>query len=542
MTNPTPNRLNILWISLEDTSPRLGCYGDTVARTPNIDRLASEGVRFPLAFSTAGVCAPSRSAIITGMYQTSLGTHHMRTARNNRLTAEPPSYEAVLPHYVKCLPEYLRAAGYFCTNNEKTDYQFTPPFTMWDEQGRHANWRHRPDPAQPFFAVFNPTVTHESGMWPTEGEIIVTDPETVSLPPYLPDTPKARLALARHYDNLQRADEQVGEILRQLDEDGLADNTVVFLWSDHGEGLPRGKRWPYDAGIRIPLIVRWPGMLDGGSVDEQLVSLLDLAPTVLSLAGLPVPCHLHGQPFLGPQAQAQAREYVFATRDRHDEAYDMVRAVRDRRYKYLRHFRPDLPYLLWSPYGNRHPVLQEMWRLHAARQLTGSQNALFEPRPAEELYDTESDPFEIHNLAGDPAMRETLLRMRAALEGWRQTFGDLGEESEDQMIARMWPGGAQPQTAAPVFVPITPDHPGLEASEGGAFLAPLLVQLHCATQGASVGYTLEEGDRARWRLYSGPLHLGPGQVTLRAKAIRIGYVPSDERSATFTVHPPKEDE
>jgi arylsulfatase A-like enzyme len=534
MTAPAAKRLNILWISLEDTSPRFGCYSDTIARTPNIDRLAAEGRRFPLAFSTAGVCAPSRSAIITGMYQTSIGTHHMRTARNNRLTAEPLSYEAVPPHYVKCLPEYLRAAGYFCTNNEKTDYQFAPPFTMWDQQGRHAHWRSRPDPAQPFFAVFNPTVTHESGMWPTDGEVIVTDPDRVSLPPYLPNTPKARLAVARHYDNLAKADELVGEILRQLDDDGLADNTIVVLWSDHGEGLPRGKRWPYDAGIRIPLIVRWPGGLGGDSVGEQLVSLLDLAPTMLSLAGLPVPCHLHGQPFLGPQATA--REYVFATRDRHDEAYDMVRAVRDRRYKYLRHFRPDLPYLLWGPYGNRHPVLQEIWRLHAEGNLVGPQNVMFEPRPAEELYDTESDPFELHNLAGDRGMRETLLRMRAALDEWRQTFGDLGEESEDQMMLRMWPGGVQPRTAAPVFVPITPDHPGLEASEGGAFPAPLLVQLHCATQGASLGYTLEEGDRARWRLYTGPLHLGPGQVTLRAKAIRIGYAPSDERTATFRVH------
>jgi len=285
-------RPNILWISLEDTSPRFGCYGDPIARTPNIDRLAAGGQRFPHAFSTAGVCAPSRSAIITGMYQIAIGTHHMRTTHTNPHTPELPTpYSAVPPPYVRTFTEYLRGAGYFCTNNQKTDYQFAPPLTAWDECNDTAHWRHR-DKNQPFFAVFNPTVTHESGMWPREDRPLQTDPEKVQLPPYLPDTPKARQALARHYDNLAQADRQVGEILGQLEEDGLAADTIVFLWSDHGEGLPRGKRWPYDAGIRIPLIVRWPGQLEPGSVSENLVSLIDLGPTVLSLAGIEIPQHM----------------------------------------------------------------------------------------------------------------------------------------------------------------------------------------------------------------------------------------------------------
>jgi arylsulfatase A-like enzyme len=320
MRTENQNSPNILWISLEDTTPRFGCYGDPIARTPHIDRLAASGRRFPNAFSTAGVCAPSRSAIITGMYQTSIGTHHMRTTHTNRYTPEMPTpYSAVPPHYVKTFTEYLRAAGYYCTNNSKTDYQFPSPITAWDECSDEAHWRNRAD-GQPFFSVFNPTVTHESGMWPRDDRPLITDPSAVKLPPYLPDTPKAREALAHHYDNLAIADERVGQILGELRADGLAENTIVFLWSDHGEGLPRGKRWPYDAGIRIPLLVRWPGQLEPGSVCEDLVSLIDLGPTVLSLAGIELPSHLQGQPFLGPRAIQ--REYVFATRDRYDESYE----------------------------------------------------------------------------------------------------------------------------------------------------------------------------------------------------------------------------
>ena len=328
------NSPNILWISLEDTSPRFGCYGDAVARTPNLDKLAAQGCRYPNAFSTAGVCAPSRACIITGMYSTAIGTHHMRT-QQPPIPDRPGSYEVVIPHYAKLLPEYLRGAGYFCTNNEKTDYQFKAPFTAWDENGGQAHWRNRPDKDQPFFAVFNPVYTHESKMWESD-EALVTNPDDVTLPPYLPDTPEARRALARHYDNIERDDNRVGELLAQLEADGLADNTIVVIWSDHGEGLPRAKRWPYDAGIRIPFIVRWPGQLEAGSVNEKLVSLVDLAPTMLHLAGVPLPRHLHGEDFLG---EAPHREFIFAHRDRHDQSYDMVRAARDVQFKYIRPFR-----------------------------------------------------------------------------------------------------------------------------------------------------------------------------------------------------------
>ncbi|MBN1584586.1 MAG: sulfatase-like hydrolase/transferase [Anaerolineae bacterium] len=529
-------RPNILWISFEDTNPFYGCYGDPIARTPNVDRLAAEGCRWPNAFSTTGVCAPSRSAVITGMYPISIGTMHMRTAHTHPLAPELPTpYSAVVPHQVKCFTEYLRAAGYYCTNNVKTDYQFEPPLTAWDELSTDAHWRNRPDPNQPFFAVFNPTITHESGMWADKGLEIAFDPQAIKLPPYLPDTPKVREAMARMYTNIETVDGIMGELLDQLEQDGLTENTVVFHWSDHGP-LPRGKRWPYDSGIHVPMIVRWPGHLEANTVSDRLVSTVDLGPTVLSIAGIDIPRHMQGQAFLGSQA-APPREVIFASRDRYDESYDMIRAARDKRFKYIRNCHPELPYLLWIPYRNRHPILQEMWRLYMAGELVGPQLLMFQPnRPVEELYDTQADPYEIDNLAADPAYAPELERLRNALDAWIDQVGDMGRMDEAQMVHQWYANGEQPQTAAPLFIPICEDSPGIQAApQGGQFGAPLLVQCYCATQGASIAYTFQEGDAPHWLLYTEPLRLPVGQTTLRARAIRIGYKESSENAATFTV-------
>jgi arylsulfatase A-like enzyme len=530
------DKLNIVWISLEDTSPRFGCIGDTLARTPHIDRLAAEGALFRNAFSTAGVCAPSRAAVITGMYQTSIGAMHMRTTHKNRYLPELPTpYYAVPPAHVKTFTEYLRADGYYCTNNEKTDYQFEPPISAWDECGPNAHWRNR-EPGQPFFAVFNPTFTHESGMWSREEEPLVTDPDRVVLPPYLPDTPKSRRALARHYDNIEKDDEYVGRILEQLEQDGLADNTVVMLWSDHGEGLPRAKRWTYDAGIHVPLIVRWPGKLQPGTVSDRLVSLVDLAPTVLSLAGIGAPAHLHGRSFLD-QAE-EPRTYVFAARDRYDESYDKVRAVRDNRYKYIRNDYPNHPYLQWISYSHQHPILQEMWRLHLEDRLEGPQTLMLQPRrPVEELYDCEEDPYEIRNLADDPAYKPILKRMRAALEEWITQYGDMGDIPEERMVRSMWPDGVQPVTAQPIMIPVNTRLIGREAMAEGSFSEPTLLMLQCATQGASIVYAIENelGEAPRWQLYTGPLRLGSGKTVVRAKAVRIGFKVSGDSVGTFYI-------
>jgi len=533
---PSTSGPNVLWVSFEDTNPFYGCYGDPVARTPNLDRLASDGCRWPNAFSTAGVCAPARSAIITGMYPTSIGTHHMRTTHTHPLAPELPTpYSACVPHYVKCFPEYLRAAGYYCTNNVKTDYQFDPPRTAWDDLSTSAHWRNRPDPDQPFFAVWNLNKTHESGMWPEKCPEPTFDPDAIPLPPYFPDTPKVRLAMARMYTHIEHNDGILGRLLDELEEDGLADKTIVFHWSDHGP-LPRGKRWPYDSGIHVPMIVRWPGGIEPGTVSDRLVSTVDLGPTVLSLAGVEVPWHMQGQAFLGP-AEAPPRDYVFATRDRYDESYDMVRAVRDKRFKYIRHYRPDLPYLLWIPYRNHHPILQEMWRLHAAGELAGPQVLMFQhPRPVEELYDTQADPWETRNLAGEEAYAPELERLSDALDDWRDEVGDLGEVPESDMVREWYPGGERPRTAGPLFVPLCEDSPGeLPAPAGERFRGPVLLQLYSATQGASIAYTFEDGEDPHWLLYTQPLRLPAGTTRIRARAIRIGYLESEEAAATFEV-------
>jgi N-sulfoglucosamine sulfohydrolase len=532
-------RPNIVWISNEDMSPRLGAYGDTMARTPVLDRLARESVRYTHAFTTAPVCAPSRAAIITGMYQTAIGAQHMRTTED-RVPELPGPYLAVPPFYVKAFPEYLRAAGYYTTNRAKTDYQFGVPFTIWDEVGRTAHWRNRADKSQPFFSVFNIELTHESQIFPSsparKGKKLVTDPAEVQVPPYYPDTPAVREEIARVYDNIADMDTQVGEILRQLDDDGLADDTIVFYWSDHGDGMPRAKRSLYDSGLRVPLMIRWPKSaapaVKPGSIRDELVSFIDLAPTVLALAGVPIPAHLHGRVLAGDRA-APAPPLVFAARDRMDIEYDMMRSARDARFLYIRNFAPDLPYAGHIIYRNQSAIMQEFFRLQAERKLTGPAALWMRTqRPAEELYDTLADPHQIHDLSADPRHASTLTRMRSAVTDWMARIGDQGLINEPEMIQRMWPGGVQPETAQPYIVPRrTTEAPARPASI--ALDGPTEMAVYVPTQGASIGYTTEEGPTPAWRLYTGPI-LVDAPMTLRAKAIRYGYKESAETRVTFT--------
>lgn len=532
-------RPNVLWISVEDMSPHLAAYGDALARTPALDRLAAQSVRFTRAFSTAPVCAPSRAAIITGMHQTAIGAQHMRTTED-RVPELPGPYLAVPPFYVKAFPEYLRAAGYYTANRVKTDYQFGVPFTIWDDVSQTAHWRNRRDRSQPFFAVFNLMVTHESRIFPSsparKGKPLVTDPAAIRVPPYYPDTPAVRDELARMYDNIADMDGQVAAILRELEEDGLADDTVVFFWSDHGDGVPRAKRSLYDSGLLVPLMIRWPkGLGPGpapGTTSERLVSLLDLAPTVLRLAGVPVPAHLQGEVLVGPSARP-SREFVFAARDRMDIEYDMMRSARDGRFLYIRNFQPELPYAGHITYRNQSAIMQEWFRLQAEGTLTGSPALWMRTsRPAEELYDTIADPHQVADLSADPAHRATLERMRAAVDGWMRDTGDQGLINEAEMIRRMWPGGVQPETAAPYIVPraTTADPSRPEAMAVGA---PVEVAIYVPTQGASIGYTAEDGPSARWRLYTGPIRVDR-PMTLRAKAIRYGYKESAETRLVVT--------
>lgn len=506
--------LNILWITVEDMSPRLSCYGDGTVATPNIDRLAREGVRYTRAFATYGVCAPSRHSLIMGMYPSSTGAMAMRTWKRTSAIADIqdtallniPVYEATPPPTAKCFTEYLRTAGYFCTNNSKADYQFRPPITAWDESSNRAHYRDRPDPDQPFFAVFNNTKTHESQIHnPTAP--VVADPQKVMVPPYYPDTETVRSDIAHHYDNIHEMDKWVGRLLDELEADGLLDNTVIFFFGDHGDGLPRAKRWVYDSGIQVPLIVRWPDGRMAGTTNDELVSFIDFAPTVLSLAGLQVPDHMEGQAFLGDQA-APPRQYIYAFRDRMDPAPERKRAVRDKRFKYIRNYRPDLPYIGFIPYRDRMLMMQEIIALDEAGQLGPDQwQFSAKNKPLEELYDTQTDPHEIRNLAADPRYLDKLAEMRRAHEDFVKQYGDLGQMSEGQLIRHLWPpNGEQPVTAAPTV-----------EKRGNKIV------LNSASEGASIAYRW--AGEARWALYHEPISVKQGQ-TLETQAIRIGWTKS----------------
>ena len=430
------DRPNIVWLSCEDISPHLGCYGDPHATTPNIDRLAEEGVRYSHAFVTAGVCAPCRSAIITGMYQTTIGTQHMRCS-------------ARLPDFIKPFTVYLREADYYCTNSSKKDYQFKDPKNSWDESSGKAHWRNRKRKDQPFFSVFNFTECHESGIASDGKYNSVTrglkkhNPKSLTtLPPYYPDTEAVRADWSRYYDVVTAMDRRVGQIIEQLKEDDLYDETIVIYWSDHGVGLPRAKRWLYESGMHVPLIVRVPEKWqqfaagESGSTTNRLVSLMDLGPSMLNLAGVSIPDHVQGQPFLGLNLPP-ARKYVFGARDRMDERYDIIRAVRDQRFKYIRNYEPFKTYYQYMNTPEKGRLMREIRRVAADGKLSpAAAKFMAANKPIEELYDTEKDPHEINNLADDPIFKEDLERLRNVHMDWVLETKDLGLIPEPEIAAR----------------------------------------------------------------------------------------------------------
>jgi arylsulfatase A-like enzyme len=426
---------NVLWITCEDINPFLGCYGDTYAITPNLDKFATEGLLYTNAYATAPVCAPARSCLVTGVYATSLGSQHLRS-------------DIRLPKQVRCFPELLRSAGYYCSNNYKKDYNFTD-INVWDESSQTAHWRKR-KPGQPFFSVFNFTSTHQGQINGSDEDFFAKyrsklkpeelhDPAKVPLPPYYPDTPIVRKIWTRYYDLITFMDKQVGDLLGRLEDDGLADNTIVFFFSDHGLGVPRHKRTLYDSGLHVPLIVRFPARYQGlapvkpGGKTDRLVSFIDFAPTVLSLAGLPVPGYMQGRAFLGGKTGPE-RKYAFGASSRVDEVYEMSRSVRDKRYKYIRNYMPHLPYVQPSEYPDRADIMKELRRVVKEGRLTDTQKLFWLPtKPLEELYDTLADPHEIRNLADSAQHRQILKRMRKMHRKWMAETCDTGLLPEAQM-------------------------------------------------------------------------------------------------------------
>lgn len=527
-------RPNFLFVVFEDLSPRIGAYGDTVADTPVLDAFAAQAVLYTHAFTTAGVCAPSRAALMMGLPQQAVGAQHMRTTQGApRPGADPLPYLAVPPPHVKAFPELLRAAGYTTTNNFKTDYQLgfglhAGPFTIWDENRAAHPWRGR-EPGRPFFAMVNIMQTHESYLFdpkqiepddhpfaPTAIGMVRawqrqapdrTDPAAVTVPAFLPDTPEVRRDIARQYDNLHFAERELGRLLDELEQDGLVENTVVVVTSDHGDGLPRAKRSLYDSGLRVPLMVRLPGSgLSRGTRTDELVSFLDLAPTFLSLAGAAVPGWMQGRVFLG-EGVGPERGYIHAALDRHDEVPDRQRAVRDARWKYIRNLEPHRPF--FRPLGFRDLLgsMRTLWRGHEDGTLPPPVAQYFAAdRPSEELYDTWTDPDEVDNLVERSEHAAELARLRRAYDRHAQRVVDGSATEELVMVQHMWGGLEQPSTATPV------------ATAVGS-----LQSLVCPTEGASIGYRIDGGP---WRLYTRPFEVQAGAL-VEAKAVRYGFRESD---------------
>ena len=520
--------LNVVWISCEDMGPILGAYGNTIIKTPNLDRLASEGVLYKNAYSTVGVCAPSRFSIITGMYSARLGAHNMRTGDyHNFKTPEEvfykqdigvidkagvniPQYEVVPPKNVKPFTEILRAKDYYCANNFKCDYQFNSPFTAWDEVSPTVSFRDAPKD-RPFFYVLNSLLTHESRIWQRSNEALTVAPQDVIIPDYFPDIPEVRMDIARKYSNIEAMDKKVGELLSQLEEDGLLETTIIMFWSDHGGNLLRQKRAVGNSGLNVPLIVRYPDKKMAGKVDERIVSLMDLAPTVLSLLNIEPPPHYDGKAFAGP-FEDKPRKYAFGTADRFDESTDMQRSVLDGRFVYIKNFMPELPLIYRNKYRERIPMNSKLIQMDSQGELDGDASYIFmKTKEVEELYDLQEDPYEVKNVATNPEYADKLVELRNALSAWQIEIDDKGFLPENEIVKSFWPDMKQPVTEDVVF--------SLK-SDG-------LLSLTTVTPGASIGYQLDENIGSdSWKFYHKPLRINEDQQ-IAARAIRIGFKASN---------------
>ncbi|MEX0647245.1 MAG: sulfatase-like hydrolase/transferase [Balneolaceae bacterium] len=412
---PEPEELpNILWITSEDNSPFLGAYGDDYADTPNIDRLAEQGIVYENAYATTPVCAPSRYTLITGTYANRMGTENMRS-----------TYP--VPENIRFYPAYLKDLGYHTTNNVKKDYNTNDQPEVWDESSNDAHYRDRAV-GQPFFHIRNSTTSHESRLHDPI-DTLIHDPDDAPVPPYHPDTDIVRRDWAHYYDQMTLMDAEVGKILEELEESGEAENTIIFYYGDHGGALPGAKRFMNQRGLHVPLIVYFPPKYKHLAPDEKrtdrLVSFVDFPATLLSLAGIEPPEFMDGEPFLG-EYETEPREYLHIYRGRMDERYDLSRGVRDSEFLYVRNYMPQriVGQYLW--YLWRAPTMQSWEEEHKKGNLNEIQRQFFEPKPSEELYLISDDPYSVNNLADDPAYTEDLGRLRDANSEWTREIKDLG--------------------------------------------------------------------------------------------------------------------
>ena len=513
----TLNHPNIVCLVVEDISPYLGCYGDSIAYTPNLDKLASQGIRFNRMFSVYGVCAPSRNALITGMYPNSIGGNNMRTnnimyVKNMPDSLQIPPYECTPPAEVKCFTEYLRAAGYYCTNNEKEDYQFKAPKSAWDESSRKAHWRNRPE-GQPFFSIFNFMRSHESQVWACRGEPLSVHPDSVEIPPYFPDTEEVRKDIAQMHTNNTIMDREIQEIIDQLEEDKLLEKTIIIFYADHGGPLPRGKREILETGTRVPFLVRFPDGYLKGTENDDLCSFVDIPPTILSLAGVKIPEYMQGQAFLGEQ-KSEPREFIYTARDRMGEWFDCRRAIRDERFRYVRNFRPEFGAYLDLDYRKQMSTMRELLYLKDKNQLNENQLYWFRTsKQQEELYDLDSDPFELHNLAEDPAYTDKKTELRTTLNKWLEDIDDksIKYPTEKELLESMWPDQVQPVT----------ENPAIKIQDN-------IFSADCTTEGASLVYQVNNKglNKDHWFLYTNPVSMCKGD-TISVIAHRIGFKESE---------------
>ena len=416
-TPPELPKPNILWIVSEDNSPFLGVYGDEFATTPNLDKLASKGILYHNAFAPAPVCAPTRSSIITGVFANSLGTHQMRS-----------SYP--IPKGFKFYPKYLREAGYYCTNQSKEDYNTINQKDAWNESGKEASYNNRQE-GQPFFHIYNFTISHESSVHksiPTDE--LRHDPKKVPIPPYHPRTEAMEHDWAQYYDKVEDLDTKVGEVLAEIEEAGLTENTIIFYYSDHGGVLGRSKRFMYESGLKVPLIVSIPKKYQylaeemSGSTTDRFVNLLDMAPTVLNLIGSNIPDYMQGKPFLGKNTKKA--ESSFGFRGRMDERFDLVRTVRNKEYRYIKNYMPHRIYGQYIEYLWRAPSMKSWEQAYLNGELNETQSAFWKEKPAEELYNIKDDPHNINNLAADPELSKVLADLRKECQNWQRNIIDVG--------------------------------------------------------------------------------------------------------------------
>ena len=430
----SPPRPNIVWIIVDDMSANFSSFGEKLIQTPHVDRLVAEGTKFGRCFVTAPVCSPCRSALITGMYQTSIGAHHHRSGRGVE--------KIVLPVGVEPVPKIFQRAGYYTTISSwtprdqalgKTDYNF-----QWDRSIYDGNdWTGR-SAGQPFFAQIqlHGGKHREHQNWPevARRELgSLTNRADVVLPPYYPRDAVLLDDWAAYLDTCRFTDKQVGQVVDRLTQEGLLENTVIFFMTDHGISHARGKQFLYDEGIHVPLVVRGPG-IESGKVRNDLVEHIDLAATSLGLAGIPIPTAMQSKDVFAKGYSP--REAVFSARDRCDETVDHIRSVRTQGFKYIRNFLPQRPHLQPNRYKDHKPIVQKLRELHQQRQLDPvMESLLFAPaRPGEELYDLVADSHEIKNLADDPAYSETLTELRTRLERWMDETNDHGRKPESEQM------------------------------------------------------------------------------------------------------------